>query len=99
MLLYSKFDREIGHYRRYRRPALSDLFEDTGFRVVESRYVNSIGALGWFVYCRLLGRQSSDQITVSTCDRMVVPVLRRVERRYAPPFGLSVLVVGERVGH
>ena len=54
MLLYSKFDREIGHYRRYRRPALSHLFEDTGFRVVESRYVNSIGALGWFVYCRVL---------------------------------------------
>ena len=32
---------------------------------------------------------------VSSCDRIVVPVVRRVERRFSPPFGLSVLVVGQ----
>jgi SAM-dependent methyltransferase len=97
MLLYSRFDREIGHYRRYRKRPLVDLFERTGFRVVDARYVNSVGALGWFVYCRMLGRKSSDQLTVSACDRVVVPIVRRVEQRFPPPFGLSVLVVGERI--
>src|SRR5262249_53508349 len=76
MLLYSKFDREIGHYRRYRRPQLEAKFRAAGFRVVDGRYVNSLGAPGWFVYCRLLGRKSSDQVTVSTCDRVVVPLVR-----------------------
>jgi SAM-dependent methyltransferase len=97
MLLYSRFDREIGHYRRYRRPQLRSLFRDAGFRVVDDRYVNSLGAPGWFVYCRLLGRKSSDQVTVSTCDRVVVPLVRKMEDRVPPPFGLSLLVVGERV--
>jgi SAM-dependent methyltransferase len=97
MLLYSRFDREIGHYRRYRRPQLRSQFEAAGMRVVESRYVNSLAAPGWFVYCRLLGRESSDQVTVSACDRIVVPAVRRLEDRVRPPFGLSLLVVGERV--
>jgi len=97
MALYSKFDREIGHYRRYRRPQLRSLFRDAGFRIVDDRYVNSLGAPGWFVYCRLLGRKSSDQMTVSTCDRVIVPIVRKLEDRVPPPFGLSLLVVGERV--
>jgi SAM-dependent methyltransferase len=96
MVLYSKFDREIGHYRRYRRPQLRERFRDAGFRVVDDRYVNSLGAPGWFLYCRLLGRKSSDQMTVSTCDRVIVPLVRKVEDRVPPPFGLSLLVVGER---
>jgi len=94
MLLYSDFDREIGHYRRYRKKELRQLVERAGYDVVDSRYVNSLGAVGWFVYSRVLGRKPSDQLTVSACDRIVVPMVRRVEGKIRPPFGLSVLVVG-----
>jgi SAM-dependent methyltransferase len=95
MLLYSDFDREIGHYRRYRKTELRGLFEHSGYRVIEARYVNLLGAFGWFIYCRVLGRKSSDQLTVSACDRVVIPMMRWVERRVSPPFGLSLLVVGQ----
>ena len=95
MLLYSDFDSEIGHYRRYRKGDLSSLFERTGYKVVEARYVNMVGAVGWFIYCRVLGQKSSDQLTVSAFDRIVIPLMRRIERRVSPPFGLSVLVVGQ----
>jgi SAM-dependent methyltransferase len=93
MLLYSDFDREIGHYRRYRKNELGRLVEQSGYSLVESRYVNSVGALGWFLYSRVLGRKPSDQLTIGACDRIVVPIVRRVERRMFPPFGLSVLAV------
>jgi 2-polyprenyl-3-methyl-5-hydroxy-6-metoxy-1,4-benzoquinol methylase len=96
MLLYSRFDREIGHYRRYRKPELQSKFEAAGLRVIDSRYVNSLAAPGWFVYCRLLGRESSDQATVSACDRIMVPLARKLEDRFHPPFGLSLFIVGER---
>jgi len=94
MLLYSDFDREIGHYRRYRKKQLQKLVERAGFRVDDKRYVNSLGAVGWFLYSRVLGRKPSDQLTISACDRIVVPLVRRVEAVIPPPFGLSVLVVG-----
>jgi SAM-dependent methyltransferase len=94
--LYSRFDREIGHYRRYRRAGLEQLLDETGFERLDSRYVNSIGALGWFVYCRLLRRSSSDDLTVGSCDRYVVPAARVYEDRWPPPFGLSLFCVARR---
>jgi 2-polyprenyl-3-methyl-5-hydroxy-6-metoxy-1,4-benzoquinol methylase len=42
-ILYSSFDARIGHLRRYRRAALAKLIMEPGLRVVESRYVDSIG--------------------------------------------------------
>lgn len=96
MLLYSKFDREIGHYRRYRKPGLTALLRESGLRPVDARYVNSIGAPGWFLWVRVLGRASSDDVTVGACDRVVVPAARVFEDRWAPPFGLSVFAVAVR---
>lgn len=94
--LYSEFDRQIGHYRRYKRRPLEQLLEAAGYRVVDSRYVNSIGTFGWWLYCKVLKREASDDITVDSCDRYVVPAVRLFEDRWRPPFGLSVLCVGER---
>jgi SAM-dependent methyltransferase len=95
--LYSKFDREIGHYRRYRKRDLVAILEGSGYRVVDARYINSVGAFGWYAYCRVLRRKASDQVTIGACDRIVVPALRKWEDRHPPPFGLSVFCVGERV--
>jgi SAM-dependent methyltransferase len=96
MLLYSKFDREIGHYRRYKKAGLVELLRASGLRPIDARYVNSIGAPGWFLWVRVLGRASSDDVTIGACDRIVVPAARVYEDRWAPPFGLSVFAVAVR---
>ena len=94
--LYSSLDRLIGHYRRYRRPELRSLVEAHGFEIVHDRDVNAVGAIGWLVRCRLLRRRASDRAIVSACDRYVAPVMRRVEARARPPFGLSLFCAARR---
>lgn len=94
-LLYSRFDRRVGHYRRYRRSQLVDLVERSGYTVVESRYVNLVGALGWLVSARMLGREPTGTLSVRIFDRLV-PVLRRVESRLRPPAGQSLFLVAAR---
>jgi SAM-dependent methyltransferase len=96
MWLYSPWDRKIGHYRRYRKRALTTMLSEHGFDVVDARYVNAIGALGWFVYCRLLRRDAAEGSVAGSFDRFVVPVARRLETAVHPPFGLSLLCVGEK---
>lgn len=96
MALYSAFDAEIGHFRRYRKRELCNIVDEAGLRAVDARYVNSVGAVGWFVVCRLLKRPSSDQLTISTFDRVIVPPVRAIESHVRPPFGLSLLVVAQR---
>lgn len=96
MLLMSRYDRMIGHHRRYRKQPLKKLMEASGFTIVDARYVNTLGAIGWFIYCRLLRRDADDEMTRKGCDRYAVPIVRFVEDRVPPPFGLSLLCVGER---
>lgn len=95
-LLYSDFDRKIGHYRRYRRSGLRTQLSKAGYQVREVRYVNAAGAVAWLVLARVLRRTPTNGTPVKVFDRYFVPVLKRLERRWRPPFGQSVLAVAVR---
>jgi SAM-dependent methyltransferase len=97
-VLYSEMDRRIGHYRRYTRASLEARLVAAGYTVAESRYVNSLGMVAWFVFCRLLGQESSQGWAVQTWDRLAVPVLRFAEDHVRSPFGLSVFCAARPAG-
>jgi len=89
--LYGNIDRALGHERRYRRADLHRLLEQTGYQVEAVKPVNPIGALGWFVSSRVLGRDRIPKGPLRFYDA-VVPVLRVVEA-IPLPFGLSLWAV------
>ncbi|MBW3561556.1 MAG: class I SAM-dependent methyltransferase [Actinobacteria bacterium] len=93
---FSRFDAEIGHFRRYRRGSLRAAMEAADLDVVHIRYVNSVGLIAWFISMRLLRTRPKSGATLRLYDRIVVPLVRRVEQRAAPPFGQSLLAVGRR---
>jgi SAM-dependent methyltransferase len=92
-LLYSDFDRKIGHYRRYRKAGLAAKLSRAGYDVAEIRYVNLVGAVAWLVVARLLHRAPTGGLSVKIYDSYFVPVLKRLERRWGAPFGQSVFAV------
>jgi len=92
-LLYSDFDRKIGHYRRYRKGELKEQLTRAGYQVAEIRYVNSVGALAWLVVARLMHRAPTGGRSVQIYDSYFVPVLKRLEGRRGAPFGQSVFAV------
>ena len=89
----SKFDRELGHYRRYTRGTLRAAFLAASLQPEVVRYVNAPGLPVWLVWMRLLGGRPKDGLGLSLWDKLVVPVARAVESRIEPPFGQSVLGV------
>lgn len=93
--LYSEFDRQIGHYRRYTKSGLCHLVEDTGFHLTKVRYFDVAGILPWYVNFVLL-RNSIGNRSVSLYDRLVVPVMRAVESALPPPVGKNVLLVARK---
>jgi len=94
--LYSDFDRQIGHRRRYRRSHLVSTFDRAGLEIVDARYVNTVGALAWWVLARQLGQVPTQRWSVKVYDRFVVPLIRRLEEDREPRFGQSLLVIGAR---
>jgi hypothetical protein len=68
---------------------------DAGLEVVQVRYANSIGLICYYGFTSVLKKQPSTGGTMSFYDRLVVPVVRFLERLVGdrPPFGQSVVAV------
>lgn len=90
----SRFDREIGHVRRYTKATLIEAFIAAGIQPVDCRYINAPGLIAWMAMMKLLRRSPADGRLVRLWDAAVVPITRAVEARWQPPFGQSVLGVG-----
>lgn len=97
MLLFSEFDTKLGHHRRYRRPQLVDLVTNAGYDVIDARYVNLPGWFSWFVITRVLGQEPTAGPLVRLFDKIVVPVVRRLETLVdGVPFGQSIFLVARK---
>jgi SAM-dependent methyltransferase len=94
--LFSKFDRDLGHFRRYRKGELEKKVRDAGFKILRSKYFDLAGVAPWFVKYRILRSRSLGGGAVSMYDNLVVPIMRRVESIVTPPFGKNILLVAEK---
>lgn len=93
--LYGPIDRNLGHYRRYRRAALANLAEAAGLAIRKLHYVNAAGFFGWWVNAHLLKREAQSDAQIAIFDRMA-PLFAALESALNPPFGQSMLAVLER---
>jgi len=94
--LYSNLDRQLGHFRRYIKESLLDLVQHSGFYVVHARYFDMAGIIPWYINFVLLKNKISSG-SVSIYDRLVVPVIRVMEKSVSPPIGKNVLVIAKKI--
>ena len=92
--LYGSIDQNVGHERRYSRALIRERLASAGLVTVEARYVNPLGAVGWLVSSRMLGRDQVPSGPLRIYD-LLVPALRPLDR-LPLPFGLSVWTVARR---
>jgi predicted O-methyltransferase YrrM len=90
----SRFDRTVGHVRRYTRRSLAQAYQDAGLELRLLHYVNAPGLPAWFVGMRLLGMAPGEGPLLRSWDSIVVPAARAVESHLRPPFGQSLFAVG-----
>jgi hypothetical protein len=95
-LLMSKFDKAVGHHRRYTKKTARALLVNNGFDIVKIEYVNSLGWLAWLVGMRILKITPRDSLVLKIWDKIVIPVVSKFESWISPPFGQSILIVGQK---
>jgi SAM-dependent methyltransferase len=98
--LFTEFDKEAGHFRRYTKGDLTRLLGSTApppAFAARQFYFNSVGALGYYVVYGLLKRRPRGDVSaeIGWFDRAVVPVLRMIERN-GSPFGISLVTIVTR---
>jgi SAM-dependent methyltransferase len=96
--LFGSLDRAFDHYRRYTRPLLSARLEAAGFAPVEVRYLNLPGVAAWWLAGKVMRRTTVGAAEARFYDRWVMPVVRAVESRIAPPLGQSLLAIARKTG-
>lgn len=94
--LYGSLDREMGHVRRYTKDGLRDAATSAGFTIEQLRWFDSVGVVPWWIVGRVLRRRRIDEGGAKLYDRVVVPALTQLERRFAPPFGKNLVCVGRK---
>ncbi len=99
MWLFGTCDSEVGHFRRYSKQTLAKVLSKAGLVAKNSRYMNTIGALGWWVNFVLLKRsgacEDDSSFQVRLFDKLIVPWLRKLEDFTDPPFGISIIAIVE----
>lgn len=92
--LYGQMDRLAGHYRRYNKQMLGKVLREAGFRVVEMKYINPVGGMGWYLNSKFYKPASLSTQAVNSqilfFDKYVLPLSRLLTPVFEGFFGQSL---------
>ena len=92
--LFSSLDTAIGHYRRYDKQSMCQLFENVGYNIEECFTLNKIGVLGWWYRGKIAKQQAIGRAGLKAFN-MLVPIFRLIDP-LLPWKGLSLVVVARK---
>ena len=93
--LYNPFDRELGHFRRYTKSSLSVLIQSQGFKIIDSKYFNALGMLGWWFSGSVLTKKALPANQLRFYNR-IIPIARQIDKILFRHVGLSAIAAGEK---
>jgi glycosyltransferase involved in cell wall biosynthesis len=94
MRLYSEFDKELGHFRRYEKHELESKLRDAGFTVEHQFYFNKAGKMAWYL-ANTLGKRRKLTPAQLRIYNMLTPAFR-VTDKVMPGTGLSTVVIARK---
>jgi SAM-dependent methyltransferase len=93
--LYSRFDEEIGHYRRYTRRSLRGV-RANGVQVEKAFYLDSVGYLVSLGNKLILDQSMPTKSQVIVWDRVIVPISRVLDPLVFWSFGRSIVTIWKK---
>jgi 2-polyprenyl-3-methyl-5-hydroxy-6-metoxy-1,4-benzoquinol methylase len=97
-VLYGVEDEAVGHFRRYTKRELVKKLSGAGWHVEKVGYMNSLGAVLWFIKNRIMKSPATSPGNVLIYDKLIVPFLSRMERIIPVPFGQSLVAISSAAG-
>ncbi|MBN1823318.1 MAG: class I SAM-dependent methyltransferase [Endomicrobiales bacterium] len=97
-MLYGSIDREAGHFLRFEKKDVAELFSKAGITGEKVFYFNFFGAIGWFVANRIMGVRIHDKSSGAMArlfDRYAIPVIRTFDKMFSSFYGQSIIAVGK----
>jgi SAM-dependent methyltransferase len=93
--LYCRFDKELGHFRRYNRKSLLMLLKSNGFTINDLFNFNAAGVFGWLLFGKLLNRRQIKQNQMQLYNNLVVLFIF-LDKLLFRKFGLSLIIIAKK---
>jgi SAM-dependent methyltransferase len=94
--LYSAFDRQIGHYRRYTKQSLVKVVPK-GFKCIKLIYIDSVGMLASIANKILLKTANPSLNQILFWDKVLIPISKIVDRLLFFNIGKSLIGVWQKI--
>lgn len=91
-LLYSPFDKELGHFRRYNRSQLKKI-TPAALQLTSLQYLDTMGFIAGFMNKILLRQKYPTKSQVKFWDKMLVPLSRVIDQISMHSFGKTIIGV------
>jgi 2-polyprenyl-3-methyl-5-hydroxy-6-metoxy-1,4-benzoquinol methylase len=91
--LYCRFDKELGHYRRYNLTKMKRLVK-AHLEIISSRHFNFLGVFGWLLFGKIFRKKMLGS-EMNSFDRLV-PFAKILDKLVLKSIGLSVIVTGKK---
>ncbi|MBN2775789.1 MAG: methyltransferase domain-containing protein [Prolixibacteraceae bacterium] len=93
--LFNDFDKGLGHYRRYTKKSLMNLFNENKIPVVRSLYFNFAGIMGWWFSGKILQKKEIPSGQMKLYNKLVW-IFKIIDLFTRPFMGLSVIISGKK---
>lgn len=93
--LFGTLDELDGHYRRYTKRTMANLFNGLPGKILKLYYFNFVGVPGWFVKGRVLKQRQHTNDNYAIMNALL-PVVRPMEKLISPPMGMSVIAIFQK---
>ncbi|MFD0990243.1 class I SAM-dependent methyltransferase [Mariniflexile jejuense] len=93
--LFNQFDEELGHYRRYTKTSLANVFSKSDFELIHKQYFNFIGIFGWYMSGKILKNKTIPKKQMKFYNTLV-PIIKIIDKVIFNTFGLSTIIVGKK---
>lgn len=93
---YTRFDKEIGHYRRYEKEELRQMLEQAGCKINSLYFFNIVGLLSWVIRDRVERKNIQMKGYQIALFDSIVPLLRLLESKIKPAAGVSLIVIATK---
>jgi SAM-dependent methyltransferase len=94
--LFNHFDKELGHFRRYSKMNLLNLFNYNKFAIESIRYFNVVGIFGWYLSGKILNKKIIPQGQMSLFNKMVF-FIKIIDKILFHSIGLSIIAIGRKL--
>jgi SAM-dependent methyltransferase len=95
MELYTEWDKNVGHYRRYTLPQLKKVVTDGGFKIKKARYHELLSYFASLAGKVMKGAQENPK-AVKFYDSVIVRSTNFIERFVPAPIGKSIWLYAEK---